>query len=286
MRLIKAFAWISGASAAILPIVMRQMSVEMNKLMRKNNRNIPEFQMPLILPEMPDMQMPTVKIPFPVAYCDGLKEDSANNLLKKRLMAEKNKQILKLSNEETNKRFNHKNYEKLLSKADYSAISEAYKNDEIDFSYMPRKPKFYLVLLDMESEEGNEMIKKYFESGVMEEMRTLGLLKYQNIIESAVNRENYLIANLALDYMIAAMLKEVDTEGFKESDWLMSHGTFTCGFRHMRSLEKTKCFGFWYFNLSENERQMFKFFDKHDRIFVDHQFTNWCRGLDEFPWVF
>ena len=207
-------------------------------------------------------------------------------------MAERNKQVLKLlydaNQQETNQHFNHKNYEKLLSKEDYSGISEAYKNDAIDFSYVPRKPRFYRVLLDMNSKEGNEMIKKYFESGVMEEMRTLGLLKYQNIIESAVKRENYLIANLALDYMIAAMLKEVDTEGFKESDRLMSHGTFMrYGFLHLRSFpEKTKTFGFWSFNLTENERQMFKFYDKYNRIFVDHQLTHWCMGLYELPRLF
>ena len=247
--------------------------------------------MPLILPEMPDMQMPAVRIPFSVAFCDGLKEDSANDLLKKRLMAE-NKQVLKLLNDanqqEANQRFNHENYEKLLSKKDYSGISEAYKNDAIDFSYVPRKPKFYRVLLDMKSEEGNEMIKKYFESGVMEEMRTLGLLKYQKIMESAVKRENYLIANLALDYMIAAMAKEVDTEGFKESDWRMSYGTFSrYGFLHLRSFpQRTKRFGFWYFNLTENERQMFKFYDKYNRIFVSHQLTHHCMGLYEFPRFF
>ena len=47
-------------------------------------------------------------------------------------------------------------------------------------------------------------------------MRQMGLVKYADIIESAMLRNNYFVANLALDYMIAAIKKEIDSDDFEK----------------------------------------------------------------------
>ena len=64
-------------------------------------------------------------------------------------MVEKNKTNSQIIEWGINNKIQSQNYEKLLSKADYSAISEAYKNDEIWFVTCQENQNFNLVLLDM-----------------------------------------------------------------------------------------------------------------------------------------
>ena len=44
----------------------------------------------------------------------------------------------------------------------------------------------------------------------------MGPLTYRDLLELAVCRRNYRVANLVLDHMILAMLKNVDSVDFKE----------------------------------------------------------------------
>ena len=84
------------------------------------------------------------------------------------------------------------------------------------------------------------MIKKYFESGVMEEMRNWDLLKYR-ISLNRLEKKKLSDCQFGLDYMIAAMLKEVDTGGSRNpiGSWVMERSPARYGFLVWdRSLEK------------------------------------------------
>ena len=103
----------------------------------------------------------------------------------------------------------------MLSNHDYAAVSEAYKNDAIDFNYVPKTKYFYLVFLDENCVKGSEIMKKYFESGVIDKMVESGSFSYQDIIEFAVYMDNFYVANLALDRLIAKHRPEINSPDYK-----------------------------------------------------------------------
>ena len=106
-------------------------------------------------------------------------------------------------------------YEKLLINKDFAGISEAFKRNSFDFSYIPRTKDFFRVFLDRRCIEGDEIMKNYFESGVIDEMVEFLFTSYQDIIESAMNNKKFFTANLALDRLIAKHRPEINSPNFK-----------------------------------------------------------------------
>ena len=267
---------ITSASAAVLPILTRQMAVEFN---RKNwPANFPSFQLPCLPADAIDLS--SLKRVLPVSYCDA--PVPVKKSLKERLIAETDPlSSSTLQRKSVNSRFDAKKYEKLLENEDGYGVVEALKNGEIDFSYKPKKKRFYRLFFDINSPEGNSIIEKYFESGLFEEM---GPLTYRDMLELAVCRRNYRVANLVLDHMILAMLKNVDSVDFKEQVYRISPSVFNIiGYSHLEAIPLSKLLGFGVFQLDEEEKEMFKFYAKYNRVFADAPLRHWKLGSSDCP---
>ena len=269
---------ITSVSAAILPILTRQMAVEFN---RKNwPANLPSHQLPC-LPGTPDtIDLSPLRRVLPVSYCDA--PVSIKKSFKERLIAETGPLSTSVGQRKSAKsRFDAKKYEKLLEDEDCNGIVEAFKNGDIDFSYMPKKKRFYRLFFDINIPESSSIIEKYFESGLFED---LGPLTYRYMLELAVCRRNYHLANLALDHMILAMLKNVDSVDFKEHVYRMSPSVFNViGYSHLEAIPLSKMLGFGVFQLDKEEKEMFKFYAKYNRVFADAQLIHWKLGSSDCP---
>ena len=106
-------------------------------------------------------------------------------------------------------------YEKLLINKNFAGISEAFKSNSFDLSYIPRTRDFFRVFMDRRCIEGDEIMKNYFESGVIDEMVEFEFTSYQDIIESAMNNMKFFTANLAIDRLIAKHRPEINSPDFK-----------------------------------------------------------------------
>ena len=277
MKLIVVFILLSSVSAAFWPILARQMALECNRKILKGYGNVPELQesfKPYVSSSSLEYHdISPLHYLLPVSYCDSIK--NAKESFKRRLNAEKVRYFISTL-ETPPQNFDWRNYERMLVTRDHSKILEAYKKGSIDFSYVPRKERFDKVLLDMNSTEGNAIIQKYFEFGAFEEMRQMGLVKYTDIIESAILRNNYFVAHLALDYMIAAMKKEIDSEDFEKYKWRINEDYFVnYGLQHVEQLPIGKIVASWYRELSENEKEMLQFYGKYNRVFVETPLKHW-----------
>ena len=62
---------------------------------------------------------------------------------------------------------------------------------------------FIAPLVDNRCTEGYNILKGYFDSGVIADMVEMGWLKYQDIFDVALTEDNYNCVNLALDRLIA-----------------------------------------------------------------------------------
>ena len=266
---------ITSASSAVLPILTRQMAVEFN---RKNWANPSSPQLPCLSTDTIDLS-PLRRV-LPVSYCDA--PVPVKKSLKERLIAETSHlHTSAVRRKSVNSRFDAKKYEKLLENKDFNGIVEAFKNGEIDFNYMSKKKLFYRLFFDINSPEGNSIIEKYFESGLFEE---LGPLTYRDMLEMAVCRSNYQLANLALDHLILAMLKEVDSVNFKEHVYRISPSVFNViGYSHLEAIPLRKVLGFGVFQLDEEEKEMFKFYAKYNRVFADAPLRHWKLGSSDCP---
>ena len=73
MNLINVLLWASGASAAVLPIIARQMVVEFNRKFKQLNDGDVNFESTLSfnIPELPNIPIPEFRIPLPIAFCDS-----------------------------------------------------------------------------------------------------------------------------------------------------------------------------------------------------------------------
>ena len=259
-----------------MPILTRQMAVEFN---RKNwPANLPSYQLPCFPADAIDLSQ--LRLVLPISYCDA--PVPVKKSLKEILIAETGPlSTSSLQSKSVNSRFDAKKYEKLLENEDGNGVIEAFKNGEIDFSYMPKKKRFYRLFFDINSHEGNVIIEKYFESGLFEE---LGPLTYRDMLELAVCRRNYRMANLVLDQMILSMLKNVDSVYFKEQVYRMSPSVLNViGYSHLDAIPLSKVLGFGMFQLDEEEKEMFKFYAKYNRVFVDAPLRHWKLGSSDCP---
>ena len=199
-----------------------------------------------------------------------LMDPSAKNALKERLLDEYSRIPGPLVVEEPqmfpNPNFNPKNYEELLEAAICPtsiapiAIMEAHRNGNIDFNYIIKYKYFHRGLLEHELHGSIEVLMKYFQVGTIENMRKSGLISYAKILDTAVILERFVAANMILDYMIEAMLKEIDSEDFDESDWKLYPETYVTLTASTKRIIKRR-------NDSDVDREETKFLHKYNRIF-------------------
>ena len=171
-------------------------------------------------------------------------------------------------------------YESMLDHEDHSDLIEALKmTKSISNGFQDKAIStagFFWILNP--STEGNKIIQKYFESGTFEKCVKLGLIKYIDIIEYAMIKNNYFVANLALEYMIAAMHKEIDNEKL----WRirMAHQPANLQrlrFQAFRTIPCLQSLSFWFWDLTEKKSQCLYFMASTT---VSSPMINWDIG----PW--
>ena len=138
MNLIKLFFSLSCASAAFVSTVSRSLAAEFGRKRGQNTAELAESRMPTVFPKMPSFRNL-----FPIAHCNSLPENpGSNNFL--------NTFILPILNKykPASELLSWREYEKLLVEKDFSGISEAFKRNSINFSYIPRTRDFFQVFLD------------------------------------------------------------------------------------------------------------------------------------------
>ena len=200
MKLVSLFTSLSCASAAFIPTLSRSLTAEFNRQRHQNVEELPKFHVPVSLPKMPSLPNP-----LPIAFCDGLPNNPETTITGNIIT----------SNQAAVSKLNWKIYEKLLEKEDYAGISEAYNNDAIDFSHVPRSRDFYRIFLNPECINGNQIIKGYFDSGLIADLVELEWVKYQDIVDAALESKNFYIANLALVGLIAKHQPEILSPNYK-----------------------------------------------------------------------
>lgn len=103
----------------------------------------------------------------------------------------------------------------MIASWDYAGISEAFKNDEIDFSYVPENFNIFTIIVDSRCIKGTEIMKRYFKSGVIKKLVQNGSLTYHGLVATAVKQRNYTIANLFLDIIINKYQPELNSPNYK-----------------------------------------------------------------------
>ena len=272
MILVKLFLSLSCVSAAFVSTASRSLAAEFSR--KRGNQNcaeLAEFQMPMSLPKMPSF--PNL---LPIAHCDNLPENSgSNNFL--------NTVIRSISNTiGSNQVFNWKEYEIMLYSKNYAGISEAFKRGAIDFSYIPKTKDFYEVLCNRECVEGNAIMKQYFDSGIFADMVEVGLITYEEMIDSAIDFGNYFVANMVLDHLIAKNRPEILSPDYKSKygpvnnlHVLISHPVYRHKDWPSSDIKKSYYCNKYYWYTEED----FKFFRKYYLIFEEPSNDRWISKL-------
>lgn len=139
-----------------------------------------------------------------VSAIEGSKNDISNAVITK------NNFESSIKKSDSRKVWSNEEYEAALINLDRHAIWNAYQAGKLNFEYIPSVENFYNNLLDM-GPEFDIIIMRYLYCGAFNRMRLLGLIDYKNIIESAVMRENYLIAGIVLKIQVH-LIKEATAE--------------------------------------------------------------------------
>ena len=196
MNFIKLFISLSFVSAAFVPKLTRSLTVELNRLKGHERGDHSNFQAQFSL-----SQMPSIHNPFPIAYCDSLP---------------KNPVI-----------YEPDNIDKLLEKKEFNALSDLHVKSAIDFNHMPKTKDFYRILTDRNCINCEKFMKGYFGSGVIDDMVEMGWLKYQDIVDCALENDNYFVANLALDRLIEKHRPELKSPNYKTERPFDLNGEYT-----------------------------------------------------------
>lgn len=210
---VKLFLSLSCASAAFVSTGSRSLVAEFSR--KRNSQNVEErlnLRMPVNLSKMTSMpSMPSIPNPLPFAFCDSLPENpDPNNFFNVVI-----RPIMETFTLENSSGFDKMKFEKMIATKDYDGISEAFKNGAIDFSYVPKTKSFARVILHWTFAERTEIMKKYFESGVIEKMVKNGSITYQDLIGIAVSEGNFVIANMAIDRLIEKYEPEINSPNYK-----------------------------------------------------------------------
>ena len=217
---------------------------------------------------------------------NALVEASSNNsnkaALKERLLVEYDRISHPLVVEDPemspNPNFDPANYERLLERTFSGnsdkypkAIKEAYSKGEIDFTYMPKYKYFYYGLL----KGCDEVLMKYFKVGTIEKMCKMRLITYKEILDTAIIYDRYATANMMLDYIVEAMLKEIDSTDFIESEWKLdpryyvTHVASVVLFIKKRNMPKYK-----------GREEQINFYYKYNRIYgIDTETNDSCCSI-------
>ena len=280
MILVKLFLSLSCVSAAFVSTVSRSLAAEFSRKMNNQNvEELPNFRMPVNLTKMP--KMPSFPNILPIAHCDSLPENSGSNSFS-------NSAVRSVSNTleglEGNQVLNWRDYESMLSSQNYAAISDAFKRGAIDFSYIPRTKEFCEVLSNRKCVEGNAIMKQYFDSGLFDEMVAIGLITYEDMVDSALQLRNYFVANMALDRIIEKHRPEIlspdyksKTGSFNNRQIIYTQPYHDSKFSPHSDIEKAydcKMYMYYYKNMEE-----FKFFKKYYLIFEESSDDPWMRKL-------
>ena len=184
MNFTKLFISLSVVSAAFVPKLSRSLAVEFNHLKGQEHVNNSDFQAQFSLP-----QMPSIPNPFPIAYCDSLPR----------------KPVI----------YEPDSIEKLLERKEFNALLDLHVKGAIDFNYMPKTKDIYRILTDRNCINYEKIMKGYFDSGLIDDMVELGSLTYQDIVNCALENDNYIVANLALDRLIEKHRPELKSPNYK-----------------------------------------------------------------------
>ena len=264
MKIINLIYCLSSVSAAFISLIPRSIAVEINRKRVK----LSELDITSSLP-----WIPSVPNPFPVSYC----EKDPKKLTTVPLVS-KPRDLGKYEG------FKPNIYEEMLSSHDFDAVSDAYKNDAIDFNYFPNTKYFFLVFLDDNCIKGNEIMKKYFESGVIDKMVEFGSFSYQDVIEFAVYKNNFYVANLALDRLIAKHRPEINSPDYKSKSSLIKSARqmiFIGAHSNDKKLPEGSLIAqnFDCMLLSPSDMEKFNFFRKYYLIYENSLMEPWLVDL-------
>ena len=173
MICIKLFLSLSCISAAFVSTASRSLVAEFSRKMNNQNvEELPNFRLPVNLPQMP--KMPLFPNLLPIAHCDDLPENIGSNNSSKSGFVMRTSKVA----------FRWNDYKLLPFSNNYPGISEAFKRGGF---------------------EGNAITKQHFDSGLFDEMVATGLITYEYMIDCAIVLRNFFVANMTLDRLIAVV---------------------------------------------------------------------------------
>ena len=267
MNFIKLFISLSCVSAAFVPKLSRSLAVKFNRLKGQERGDHSEFHAQFSLP-----QMPSIPNPLPIAFCDSLP---------------KNPVI-----------YEPDSIEILLEKKEFNALFDLQVKCAIDFNDIPKTKDFYRILTDRNCINCEKIMKGYFDSGLIDDMVKLGSISYQDIVDCALENDNFFVANLALDRLIEKHRPELKSPHYKAErpfdlgseynlhnlitfnliDKNYQYDFITALPEDPNSELKRKDF---YFNCNHRiyRSEMFKFAKNYYLIFYNHPMEPWMADL-------
>ena len=183
MILVKLFLSLSCVSAAFVSTVSRSLAAEFSRKMNNQNvEELPNFRIPVNLPQMP--KMPSFPNLLPIAHCDYLPENTGSNNSSKSGIFRHIKRV----------HFHWSDFGMMIFSNNYAGIPEAFKSGGV---------------------KGNAIMKQHFDSGLFDEMVATGLITYEDMVDCAIELENFFVANMALDRIIAKHRPEILSPEYK-----------------------------------------------------------------------
>ena len=157
--------------------------------------------------------------------------------------------------------FHWNDYKLIIFSNNYAGISEAFKSGGV---------------------KSNAIMKQHFDSGLFDEMVATELIKYEDMIDCAIELRNFFVANMALDRLIAKHRPEILSPDYKSKygpvnnlHILISYSYFVNkNYLYSKIITNYDCK-----ILNQYDMEEFNFFRNYYLIFEESSDDLWMRRL-------
>ena len=98
-------------------------------------------------------------------------------------------------------------------------------------------------------------------------------------------KNNYILANLILDHIVAVMLNDIDSDDFNESDWQIDEWGLHYLYGMGEWIPSKSVLTYGLIPLTAKKEEFVKFFVRYNAIFVDAPLRRWKLGTSSCPFI-
>ena len=101
----------------------------------------------------------------------------------------------------------------------------------------------------------------------------------------AIDGTHYVLANLIFDHIVAAMLKDIDSDDFDEGDWQIGEYNLKYTYNMGEWIPSKSVLTYGLIPLTAEQEGFVKFFFRYNSIFVDVPLRRWKLGTSSCPFI-